>query len=66
MTLKDELKKKLKKELNEDELNLLPSGYQMIGSIIILNIKIEVFIFTILNPTDNIFFKIYQKLDFLL
>ena len=39
MTLKDELKKKLKKELNEDELNLLPSGYQMIGSIIILNIK---------------------------
>lgn len=39
MTLKDELKKKLKEELSEEELELLPSGYQMIGDIIILNLK---------------------------
>ena len=38
MSFKDLLKERLSKELNEQELSKLPSGFQRIGDIIILNL----------------------------
>ncbi len=41
MSFKSLLKKKLEATLSEKELELLPRGYQMIGDIVILNLKEE-------------------------
>lgn len=39
--IKEKLQEKLKNQLNKEELNLLPKGFQVIGDIIILNLKPE-------------------------
>lgn len=41
MSFKDNLKEKLEGKLSEKELGLLPSGFQNVGEIIILNLKPE-------------------------
>ena len=41
MPFKSQLQEKLREKLNESELQLLPQGYQAIGEIVILNLKLE-------------------------
>jgi len=41
MSFKEQLAEKLKEKLNEEELKLLPTGYQFIGEIVILNLRPE-------------------------
>jgi len=41
MAFKEQLAGKLKDKLNEEELKLLPTGFQFIGDIVILNLKPE-------------------------
>ncbi len=41
MSFKEQLAEKLKGKLNEEELGLLPTGFQFIGEIVILNLKPE-------------------------
>lgn len=41
MAFKEQLQEKLTKELDKKELELLPSGFQVIGDIIIINLKTE-------------------------
>lgn len=41
MSFKENLKEKLKDKLDENKLELLPSGFQAVGDIIILNLKPE-------------------------
>lgn len=60
MTFKEQLQDKLKESLSEKELEILPKGFQIVGDIIILNIKQELLEFK--TEIGKVVLELYPKI----